>query len=62
MTVLMSVAFLGLKFVTLSLHEFNKSKETCRPQRAEEVLLNTVPAVLYAFEPKVKFSLPPLKW
>lgn len=61
MTVLMAVAFLGLKFITLS-QQFNKSKETCRPQRVEEVLLNTVPAVLYALEPKVKakfFPAPP---
>lgn len=55
MTVLMAVAFLGLKFITLS-QQFNKSKETCGPQRVEEVLLNTVPAVLCTLEPKVKFS------
>lgn len=34
MTVLMAVAFLGLKFITLS-QQFNKSKETCIPQRVE---------------------------
>lgn len=59
MTVLMAVAFLGLKFITLS-QQFNKSKETCRPQRVEEVLLNSVPAILYALEPKVKFFPPPI--
>lgn len=57
----MAVAFLGLKFITLS-QQFNKSKETCGPQGVKEVLLNTVPAVLYALEPKVKvkfFPAPP---
>lgn len=34
MTMLMAVAFLGLKFITLS-QQFNKSKETCIPQRVE---------------------------
>lgn len=58
MTVLMAVAFLGLKFITLS-QQFNKSKETCRPQKVEEALLNAFPAVHYALKPKVKFFRPP---